>query len=72
MVAKGISQDDFPENGVRRQTNRSLRIRTMTVREVLQNIRLGGQSHIFTDTFGSVFSKTTRFVLKMMFFSYMA
>ena len=31
MVAKGISQDDFPENGVWRQSNISFRIRIMTV-----------------------------------------
>ena len=31
MVAKGISQDDFPENGVGRRSNRSFRMRTMTV-----------------------------------------
>ena len=31
MVAKGISQDDFQENGVERQSNRSFRMRTMTV-----------------------------------------
>ena len=31
MVAKGISQDDFPENGVGRQSNRSFWIRTMIV-----------------------------------------
>ena len=50
MVAKGISQDDFSENGVGRQSNRSFRMRTMTV--------LGGSPthsprrvvHIFTDT----------------------
>ena len=42
MVAKGISEDDFPENGVGRQSNISFRMRTMTVREVLQHIFLGG------------------------------
>ena len=31
MVAKGISQDDFLENGVGRWSNRSFRMRTMTV-----------------------------------------
>ena len=31
MIANGISQDDFPENGVGRQSNRSFRMRTMTV-----------------------------------------
>ena len=30
---KGISQDDFPENGVGRRSNRSFRMRTMTVSE---------------------------------------
>ena len=72
MVAKGISHDDFPENGVGRQFNRSFRMRTMTVsgsspthspRKVVPYFYL----HV-----GSVLSKTIRFVLKMMFFSYMA
>ena len=31
MVAKGISQDNFSENGVGRRSNRSFRLRTMTV-----------------------------------------
>ena len=31
MVAKGISQDDFSENGVGRQSNGSFRMKTMTV-----------------------------------------
>ena len=31
MVAKEISQDDFPENGVGRRSNRSFRMRIMTV-----------------------------------------
>ena len=31
MVAKGISQDDFPENRVERRSNKSFRMRTMTV-----------------------------------------
>ena len=31
MVAKGISQDDFSESGVGRRSNRSFRMRTMTV-----------------------------------------
>ena len=33
MVAKGISLDDFPENGVGRWSNRSFRMRTITVSE---------------------------------------
>ena len=31
MVAKGISHNDFSENGVGRQSNRSHRMMTMTV-----------------------------------------
>ena len=31
MVAKGISQDKFSKNGVRRRSNRPFRMRTMTV-----------------------------------------
>ena len=67
MVAKGISQDDFSENGVGRRSNRSFRMRTMTVSE-------GSPTHsprrvvpYFYRHFGSIFSKTTSFVLKMMF-----
>ena len=67
MVAKEISQDDFPENGVGRQSNRSFRMRTMTV-------SVGSPTHspqrvvpYFYQHFGNVFSKTTSFVLKMMF-----
>ena len=33
MFLKGISQDEFPENGVGRRSNRSFRMRTMTVSE---------------------------------------
>ena len=33
MVAKGISQDEFPENGVGRRSKKSFRMRTMTVSE---------------------------------------
>ena len=38
MVAKGISQDDIPENWVGRWANRSFRMRTMTVSESSPNI----------------------------------
>ena len=31
MVAKGISQDDFPENGVGRRSNILFRMKTITV-----------------------------------------
>ena len=33
MFLKGISQDEFPENGVRRRSNRSFWMRTMIVSE---------------------------------------
>ena len=72
MVAKGISQDDIPENGVGRRSNRLFRMRTMTVSE-------GSPTHsprrivpYFYRYFGSIVSKTTRIVLKMIIFSYMA
>ena len=64
MIAKGISQDDIPENGVRRRSNRSFRMRTMTVSE-------GSPTHssqrvvpYFYRYFGSIVSKTTRIFLK--------
>ena len=73
MVAKGISQDDFPKNGVERQSNRSFRMRTMTVSE---NSPTYSPRRVVPFFFyrhvGSVLSKTTSFFLKMMFFSYMA
>ena len=61
---KGISQDEFPENGVGRRSNRSFRMRTMTVSE-------GSPTHsprrvvpYFYRYFGSIVLKTTRIVLK--------
>ena len=54
MVAKGISQDDFSDNGVGRQSNISLRMRTMTVSGSSPTHSLRRVVHIFTDTFGSV------------------
>ena len=64
MIAKGISQDDIPENGVGRRSNRSFRMRTMTVSE-------GSSTHsprrvvlYFYRYFDSIVSKTTRIVLK--------
>ena len=72
MVAKGISQDDIPENWVRRWANRSFRMRTMTVSESSPTNSPWRVVHIFTEYFGSIFSRTTGFVLKMIIFSYMA
>ena len=64
---KGISQDEFPENGFGRRSNRSFQMRTMTVSE-------GSPTHLprrvvsyFYRYFGSIVSKTTRNVLKNMF-----
>ena len=72
MVAKGISHDDFPENGVGRWSYNYMSEEPMYCLE-------GSPTHsprrvvpYFYRHFGSVFSKTTSFVLKMMFFSYMA
>ena len=67
MVAKGISQDEFPENGVGRRSNRSFRMRTITVSE-------GSPTHsprrvvpYKLQKLGILFSRTTSFVLKMVF-----
>ena len=65
MVAKGISQDDFPENGVGRWSY------NYTSEEPMYCLE-GSPTHsprrvvpyFFLLTFGSVFSKTTSFVLK--------
>ena len=68
MVAKGISQDDFPENGVGRRSNKSLRMRTMTVSEGSPTHSLRRVVPYFYRNVGSVLSKTTSFVLKMIIF----
>ena len=67
MVAKGISQDDFLENEVGRRSNRSFRMRTMTVSGSSPTHSPRRVVLSFYRHFGSVFSKTTSFVLKMMF-----
>ena len=73
MVAKGISQDDIPENWVGRWANRSFRMRTMTVSESSIKQFASEGSPIFLPTRSVVyFSRTTCFVLKMIIFSYMA
>ena len=67
---KGISHDEFPENGVGRRSNRSFRMRIMTVSE-------GSPTHspwrvvpYFYRYFDSIVSKTTRIVLKKKMFSH--
>ena len=71
MVAKGISQDDFPENWVGRWANRSFQMRTMTVSESSPTNSPRRVVPYFYRHFGSIFSRTTSFVLKMIIFSYM-
>ena len=72
MVAKGISQDDFPENGVGRRSDRSFQMRTMTVSGSSPTHSPRRVVPYFYRHFGSIFSRTTSFVLKMIIFSYMA
>ena len=72
MVAKGISQDDILENWVERWANKSFRMRTMTVSESSQTNSTRRVVPYFYLHFGSIFSRTTSFVLKMIIFSYMA
>ena len=50
MVAKGISQDDFMENGVGRRSNRSFWMRTMTVSGSFSNTFASEGSPIFLPT----------------------
>ena len=72
MVAKGISHDDIPENWVERWANRSFRMRTMIVSESSPTNSTRRVVPYFYRHFGSIFSRTTNFVLKMVIFSYMA
>ena len=67
MVAKGISQDDIPENWVGGWANRSFRKRTMTVSESSPTNSLRRVVPYFYRHFGSVSSRITSFVLKMIF-----
>ena len=68
MVAKGISQDDFPVNWVRRWANKSFRMRTMTVSESSPTNSPRRVVPYFYRHFSSIFSRTTCFVLKMIIF----
>ena len=68
MVGKGISQDDFPENWVGRWANRSFRMRTMTVSKSSPTNSPRRVVPYFYRHFGSIFSRTTSFVLKMIIF----
>ena len=64
---KGILHDEFPENGVGRRSNRSFRMRTMTVSEGFPTHSPRRVVPYFYRYFGSIVSKTTRIVLKKMF-----
>ena len=67
MVAKRISQDDFPENGVGRWSSNYTSEEPMYCFGRFSNTFASEGSPIFLPKLGSVFSKTTSFVLKMMF-----
>ena len=64
MIAKRILQDDFSENGVGRQSNRSFRMRTMTVSGSSPRHSPRRVVLYFYQHFVSVISKTKSFVLK--------
>ena len=66
MVAKGISQDDIPDNLVGRWANRSFRMRTMTVSESSPTNSPRRVVPYFYRHFSSIFSRTKSFVLKMI------
>ena len=72
MVAKGISVDYFPENGVRRWSYNYTSEEPMYCFGRFSNTFTSDGSLIFLTKFGSVFLRTTGFVLKTVFFSYMA
>ena len=67
MIVKGISQDDFPENGVGRWSYNYTSEEPMYCFGRFSNTFASEGSPIFLPKFGSVFSITTSFVLKIMF-----
>ena len=64
MFVKGISMDDFPENCVRRWSNNYTSEEPMNCLERFSNTFASEGSPIFLLKFGSVFLRTTSFVLK--------
>ena len=66
------SMDDFPENGVGRWSYNYTSEEPMYCFGRFSNTFASKGSPIFLPKFGSVFSRTTSFVLEMIFFSYMA
>ena len=68
MFMKGISLDDFSENGVGRWSYNYTSEEPMYVFGRFSNTFASEGSPIFLPKLGSVFSRTTGFVLKMMFY----
>ena len=71
-VEKGISHDDFSENGVGRWSYNHTSKEPIYCFGRFSNTFASEASPIFLPKFGSIFSRTTSFVLKTIFFSYMA
>ena len=67
MDAKGISMDDFPENVVGRWSYNYTSEEPMYCFERFSNTFALEGSPIFLSKLDSVFSRTTSFVLKMVF-----
>ena len=67
MVAKGISHDDFSENGVGRWSYNYTSEDPMNCFGRFSNTFASEGSPMFLLKLGSVFSRTTSFILKMMF-----
>ena len=67
MVAKGISMDDFPENGVGRCSYNYTAEEPMYCFGRFSNTFASEGSPIFLPKFRSEFSRTTSFVLKTVF-----
>ena len=70
MVAKRISMDDFLENGVGRWSNNYTSEEPMNCFGRFSNTFASEGSPILLPKFDSVFSRTTSFVLKKMYFSH--
>ena len=67
MVAKGISMDDFPENDVGRWSYNYTSMEPMYCFGRFSSTFASKGSSIFLPKFGSVFSRTIGFVLKIVF-----
>ena len=69
MVAKGISMDDFLENGVGRWSNNYTSEEPMNCLGRFSNTLASEGSPILLPKFDSAFSRTTSFVLKTDYFT---